>query len=603
MLASSCAKPLAFFATPSQTMQINALSHALFKLIIPDVASNFISLEEFLDNDFYKNKNETKSKIDFLVQNGFPEVCAASYVYQDDAFHKKNIVVFYEIKNGQKVFTRVGRINFNSCLFDIRNELQQFDEKRTSVFKITPHDLTYFPCLRDSSPADWLTHYHGLSENPAYSSDEVRLFQEFDKNKTFYQNSYRLFLKKILVPDDTIKSISHFFILDLNFSGYVKENRINEKIKLKMALLSCAKFKKWFETFSDEDAHAIFREFSAYNENLKEEYKALRVDLLQVELCYRRFCAELGSEKIKNCFSDLSKLIASCRRGVLNNDHHLIAMTGTLTKLLGLQNCLLKITNEFLFDDDAFFLTNAELYVRKMNNVLCEFKKFNLLLESDQIKLLNDFESKMREAFKFINYDAFLQLDKSFVIDRHAVSVFFAPVPLLTHQDCVNGLLDWLRNVDNKTTVLQLFNYACSEHDRGNASWFSYSAWSSVRVTVYKPFASKINDAKNSKQLFGVIFAILAVEPAQLNALNVRFLLMLVNQFIAELSTKHIMLQFQNPGFSHFLQKQSMNYIHDDYALELMRLFSEALASISVSSDIEGHEWEGVEHFSEPVLD
>ena len=574
--------------------------------ILPD----FMDFENFLESSFgvAGKEGKTNKALEFLIHNGFPEVCALSYFFEEDDFHKGNIGV----SNGSLV-----RIDLDMSAYSIvsQSHLRGVRAFSGSTFPITTRDLSNFPILTDANPYYWPTTYRSLSASHGYSADEVKLFSTLKDNEVFNSKSYLTFLKIILMPDVAIKTTLAAHISDVATLEGVHAHFIARKAELKSQLMGCFKFRAWWKRVSLTEIQSLFQEIRNTNAALKEQHQNLRVNLPEVFASYYDLSRELTKEGIEENLIFLAELINRYRREmkIATNVSFSVDIYSTL---VALRDVLFGVYKSFC-DNVHVSAEDIAGFVLKVNNALTGFKLHLLSFPEKSKENLSEFFQNMERVLNQLQPDH--TVSRSKVIDAIArTSVVdliiekdctFMHVPTLNANDLVHDTVLWLRRSDNKFMVMDIFKKACEEYEKititvtgqvaaglytGVASVFSlFYTKPTLEVSPVAAIASpelnaiflEMSGVESSDRLCQVISRLLSQEKPWSKIVCEQFVLGIVNQFSREFSATHIIEQLQkNPFFVEYLKAQPSNQMESFKAMEIARLLIQEMQPKSADS-------------------
>ena len=570
--------------------------------MLPD----FMDLQSFIGSRFgvAGNEAETQKTLHFLIRNGLPEVCALSYFFEEDDFHKGNVGV----SDGKVV-----RIDFDMSAYSIvsQSHLRGARAFSGATFPITMGDLSNFPVLSDATPSYWLTTHRMLSASHGYSADDVRIFSELKNDALFCHKSYLTFLKIILTPDDAIKTSLAAHISDPVELEKIQTHFIARKAQLKLQLMHCYKFQVWWKKVSLSELQSIFQELQEGNVLLKEKHHNLRINLREVTALYHDFSREMTKEKIEESLVALAELAKRCR----NEIKVAAAVSPSLdiySTLVGFNDVLLGVYK--LFRDRApVSAEDIADFVLKVNNALtglklhCQSQEAVRLLPDALKNNLSDFFTNMEYALNQ------LQRDRSacaFPGETRVAAASMPPVdftaaqeytfihaPILDPEELVRDTVIWLRKPNNKSMVEDIFKAVCKEYENSTVTvtsqffsglYASLPSFSWVATKAAEPPApapaiglSELNAvfleicaAETSDHLCHVISRLLSETKPWCKIVCEQFVLGLINQFSREFSAKHIVEQLKNnPDFAEYLKAQPNNQVESSKAMEIAALF------------------------------
>ena len=308
-----------------------------FFATVSKMFSNYMSLGQFLGDHFGLPgyERETAEKVTALIENGLPEIMAASYFLVEDDLHNENIGVVFEKKAEKIVVKKVVRIDFDMSAYSmvsqshLRGQRAQINMNQERKFSITTRDLNGFPKIQDTMLYYWLATASATEVDIAtrlrimsphgYSEKVSAVFARLNQNKVFLDKSYLVFLKSILIPDEKIESIFASHILDPVIANTFAQYFIDRNDELRNQLLICPQFNRFWKTLSVDYVKSIFDSLDI-NPALSANYYAFCREMMREDFMESlRFLWDLSHSPImttflKNPAKDLYEKLHHCYR-------------------------------------------------------------------------------------------------------------------------------------------------------------------------------------------------------------------------------------------------------------------------------------------------
>lgn len=554
---------------------------------------NFLDLQSYLGPEFGSPSYEAKDKvsIDFLVENGFAEICALSYFFEEDDFHLKNV----GISEGYVV-----RIDFDMSAYSLVKKIR--GERLiagSAEFPITAHDLSHFPCIKDATPFYWPTTYQLLSGPRGYTGRAVELFSLLEKNEKFRAKSYAAFLKIVCTPDAAMRATLKSHIADEAEAEKVTMHFVARKKELKEKLLTCPIFKKWWENALAVEIGSLFDDVKVHNDELKKsKYDHLHIDRSMVNDAYRAFSYDMIKEKLEGVYVLLNNLVSRvpCPKigefGQQNKNF-------VYTMLNVFQKNIFKVYQEC---SDCRFLDSNKVneFIQSTQNLLVGLETVSKMFPSNTAAELEPFFTDMRACLDQLQRDDVATLKETsdakikecMAEQCHSQNTCYVMhATALDYASLMQDMVAWLRNPKNLSTIADMFKNACMEYEKVNStlltntysgvcsavgyacSWWKPSVPVVVAADIVTPELREMYSEMSVATPDSVCHAIskmLCDSSLSSIAVSEKFMLHLIAAFSQEFSANHIVDQLQkNPHFAEYLKAQPDNRVGMAQAREI----------------------------------
>jgi acetolactate synthase regulatory subunit len=535
---------------------------------------------EFQDLKTYLSAGLCEEKLTFLIENGFPEICALSYFLEEDDLHKGNI----GISDGNVV-----RIDFDMSAFsivgkqDFRGSRSSLDSRRLEdMFVITAKDIEHFPELSDAKPYYFPGIFRMVASANGYTAEESKNLNALQKDSRFVKRAYLTFLKIILLPDSIFNNLLSAHIGDPKIVSELSEHFIQRKQILREVLLlrnECHKFKNFLETLSAEDIRSLFHEVLHHNLKNKFEFQQVNLQITQSRFCefildsmktgdLIRFL-ELTAKVAENFSADELSVLEQARKQLLHRFHH------------PTEKALFLPEDVFLFVDEmrSNIAKIKSLFVTPDQSIDAVYMNINLKL--DRLERYAH-AAQLSEVMRVSSTEEFDLID---------LPVDEADQPIINQRKLVLDTIRWLQEADKKSTVVVILERILADirmkqatimamissavvSAATSASSFFVRAPSASISTIASQLQKLLADFDADNQVFRAVFRVLSLTGDGSEQLKNQIIFEFIAQFVQEFSRKNPIEQMEvDPVLSGFLSAHHFFSYPSPAANELIALF------------------------------
>lgn len=565
---------------PYTIPKVYGVYHENTQTIFASIASVF---PDFQDLKTYLSSGLSSEKLIFLIENGFAEICALSYFFEEDDLHKRNIGISYN---------QVVRIDFDMSAFaviagsDLHGSRSSLDSRRLAEsFSITLKDIEHFPQLLDAKPYYFPGVFRFFASSDGYSAEEVRQFCELQHDARFVNRAYGMFLKIILLPDTVIQNIFSAHMGNTEQAAKLIAHFILRKNELREVLLQkneFRKFRNFLERSSSDNIRSLFSEMEIHNiRNSAAPY--LQIDMHRARTSFCRFIFDFVSVDLKN---DLFRFLEITARLAENfSEENMNALKKLRETLLQLyQNIAEK--NPLSSADMAEFIHHLKQNLIDMRNL---FAPREQMPNDESIhSILNRLEMNC-SALVFCEESQYVVCAQEFdVVDA-------AELPILNSQKLVLDTMRWLQSGDGQSPFIAVVKNALETIKQEQSTMVARvsSVIASVAISAASFFAraSEGNTPDLISQLqtvvtafdedhdvFHAIFRIDWFTGAGSAVLKNQIIFHWIAEFVKAFSAKPAIEQMQiDPVLSGFLKAERFCVHPSAVADELIALFKKAV--------------------------
>lgn len=553
--------------------------YAVYRAAGEIFASVSAVFSEFQDLKAYLSSGLDEEKLSFLIENGFPEICALSYFLEEDDLHKGNI----GISDGNVV-----RIDFDMSAFsvvgrpELRGPRSSVDFRRLEeTFTITAKDIEHFPELLDAKPCYFPGIFHMASSANGYTTDEVKKLKALQKDPRFVRRAYLLFLKIILMPDAIFSNLLSAHVGDAKRVLEFSEHFIRRKQDLRDLLLQkneLSKFKNFLETLSSEEIRSIFCDINEHN--LKNKFQFQQIDLNMVRSHFYHFIFD--SMKAGDLFRFLD-MTANAAKSFSENDWAVLKKAHA--ELLRLY--------EWLTEKELLLLEDIDLFVKEMKTNL-DLVKNLFVSPNEQINALYANITQRLSRLEKNTHAAELS-ERGCGSPAEEFDMVDFPVDYeeqLNQLQLVHDVIQWMQQESRQSVVVVIFEKMIAEMKAQQAVFWARlssavaSAASSASSFFRTPSTSVpamesqlqkfLADFKVDNQILYLFFRLLSLTGDGAEHLKNQIIFNLIAQFVREFSAKKPVEQMQiDPVLAGFLGAHGFFSYPSASADKLIALFKD----------------------------
>lgn len=531
----------------------------------------------FQDLKTYLSAGITEEKLTFLIERGFPEICALSYFLEEDDLHKGNIGISDN---------KVVRIDFDMSAFsivgkqDLRGSRSSFDSRvLEETFVITARDIEHFPELSDSKPYYFPGIFRMVASAGGYTAEEVKKFSALQNDSRFVRRAYLMFLKIVLMPDDVFSSLLSAHIGNADIVFELSAHFIKRRQMLREILLSkgeCHKFKNFLETLSAEEIKSIFQEVDQHN--LKNKFKYQQINLAVAQSHFYHFIFD--SMKAGDLFRFLD-MTAHLAEGFPED---------TLVVLKKAREALLHYY-QWLTEKELVSLEDVLLFVEKMKSNVVVIKNLFQVSNEHLDGLYNNINARLERLERNAYAAALSQMPNALFAEEFDMVDFSVDyTEQLNQPKLVMDTISWLQQEDKSPEFVAIFDGALTNIKAQQEKFLTKvsSAFASAATTAVsffrKPLTNVpsielqlqnlIDDYNLNHQVFRAIFRVLSLTGDGSEELKNQIIFKFIVQFVREFSKKTVVEQMQvDPVLSGFLSAQPFISYPSAVANDLIALF------------------------------
>lgn len=556
------------------------------EIAFPLSASMSAEFPDFIDLKKFLEKGCSEEKIKFLVDNGFPELCALSYFFEEDDLHKGNI----GISNGKVV-----RVDFDMSAFSIvgRPELRgprsSVDFRRLEdTFAVSSKDIEQFPELTGADPYYFPGIFHSVSSANGYTVDEVKKINALKGDRHFVRRAYLMFLKMVLMPDALFEGLFNGYIGEKRLASEFSEHFIARKRILKDLFLEkneLPKFKNFLETLSREEIGSIFSDMERYN--LSSQARFQQVDLNVARSHFYHFIFDSMKVGDLSRFLNLTTTLAE----KFSEDKEM-----KCKQLKEAHAALLKFY-EWLTEKELLALQDIELFVKEMKLNLDRVKNLFVLPDEQVDALYTNITQRLNRLEKNAQAAESLKFDCTSPAEEFDVIEFPVCSEQLNQEKLVINVIHWICQEDKKSVFVGILEQMLSEiKERQNALWSRVSSVVTSATMCASSFFRKssspvlseeiqlqelLADSAKHHQIQLLLTKDYAVE------LKNQIIFKVITQFVREFSVKKVVEQMQiDPLLAGFLSVNAFFAYPSAGASQLIALFKSEMESL-LSSTLE----------------
>lgn len=533
---------------------------------------------DFQDLKTYFSTGVTEEKITFLIENGFPEICALSYFFEEDDLHMGNI----GISGG-----RVVRIDFDMSPYSLlvkpelrgsRSSLMDSRQMR-EAFKITPKDIENFPALTDAQPYYFPSIYRIAASANGYTSELAKIFAALHKDLRYVSRAYAYFLKLNSMPDEMFKSLLSAHIGCENTVTEFGEHFMLRKHDLREGMLprkEFGKYKNFLETLTTEEIRSIFYEMNQHN--LKSKFKFQQIDLRVAQSHFYHFIFD--SMKAGDLFRYLDVTA-----------HHADNFSEEKLSILKKAREQLLYYYQWLTDKELLSLEDVVLFVKEMKSNAVIIKNLfdlpdqqidalytNINIRLDRLDR-NGRAAKLCEVVSVSPTEGFDMID--FPVDY---------TEQLNQPKLVIDTIHWLQQEDKAPLIAVILERMLADIKARQAMFLArlssavataaasassfFRASSTTAPAIESQLQKLIVDFKADHQVFRAIFQILSLTGCGSEEVKNQIIFELIAQFVQDFSAKSKIEQMQiDPVLAGFLSVQHFVSYLSSVANDLIILF------------------------------
>lgn len=252
---------------------------------------------------------------DELIEAGFIETLAASYLFADYDLHPSNIglnklrnISIFDFNNWffPKTCSHFGFSPYTAC--HPSNDIPA----PKKAFPITRKDLKNFPFLSDAKPFWWLLR---KNSDPNYVNYVYPYLEGIEKNSKVRPRVFKFFLRMILMDQSIFEEFARSHFTDLR-EGKEYVDFVMDRIKLlKNELFLLDEFHDFIEK-NPNVFNEIIIDLQAYNDSFKPKNHNFRVDIEKVKSKIVNFPEKLQQEtkdSLTKNTEELQKLYADVK--------------------------------------------------------------------------------------------------------------------------------------------------------------------------------------------------------------------------------------------------------------------------------------------------
>lgn len=555
--------------------------YAVFRKTAEKPSQIFASIStvfsEFQNLKTYLSTGLNEEKLTFLIEKGFPEICALSYFFEEDDLHKGNI----GIAGGNVV-----RIDFDMSAFSVvgrralRGSRSSLDSRSLAeIFTITPKDIEHFPELSDAKPYYFPGIFRMVASIDGYTVDEVKKLSALQRDPRFVRRAYLMFLKIVSMPDDIFSQLLSAHIGNPDMVSELATHFIQRRQQLREVLLQkneCQKFKNFLETLSTDEIKSIFYEIAQHN--LKNKVKFQKIDLKRVQSHFYHFIYD--SMKAGDLFRFLDMTAHAAENFSMD----------ALAVLKKAREALLSYY-QGLTEKELLSLEDIVLFVKEMKSNIVTIK--SLFVPSDQPidALYTNITVRLDRLERYAHAVGLFEMMSASPTEAFDIVDF--PVNYaeqLNQRKLVGDTIRWLQREDKKSLMVIILERILANVKAQQATFLARisSAVASAATSASSFFRAPLmtvpamesqlqkllTDFNADHQVLRAIFQVLSFTGDGTEQLKNQIIYEFITQFIREFSEKTIVEQMQiDPVLSGFLSTQVFFSFSSAGANELIALF------------------------------
>lgn len=569
--------------------------YAVYRAAQDDVPPQFFSsisaeFQGFQDLKSYFSDGVSEEKLTFLVDNGFPQLCALSYFFEEDDLHKKNI----GIADGKVV-----RVDFDMSAYSIvgKPELRgsrssfmdsnRFDEK----FKVTAFDIENFPKLKDAKPYYFPTLHRMVASSNGYSVQEVSLFQELSKNLRFVNRAYLSFLKLMIVPDELFANLLSAHIGSVDRVAELRLHFLKKRSELREVLLKtdeCRKFDVFMASLSVDQVQGLFFELRNHNEKNKVNFQQVNLNKVREQFCQFLFdMLKVDFQKKLFSYFEMSQQIA----GVLSVEQK--------ASLIGIRENLLKYYEHLMqaglasASDFSVFIGKVKVSLQSVHALFAEPSDAVSGLFTIIMQKINHLE---RLYFASDIDILCADIDDEAGFDLVETPVEFSVCSILDEKKLARDIIEWMQEKENTGVLLSIVRRTIVRlvEEQATLTARISSGFSSVAIGATSFFGRRLNAAGPSlieqlqkmimefdetTDLFYLVFRVLSVSGgAPVEQAKDQILFELIKHYVAMFIAKPQTDQMQvDPVLSGYLRAQDFCHYPSDTATLCIDAFKDQI--------------------------
>lgn len=564
-------------AKPNTIPKVYAVYHKTEGMHLQIFANVATVFPAFQDLKTYLSAGLDEEKITFLIERGFPEICALSYFLEEDDLHKGNI----GIADGNVV-----RIDFDMSVFsvigkqELRGSRSSLDSRRLEeMFIITSKDIEHFPELQDAKPYYFPSIFRMVVSANGYTADEAKKLSALQKDPRFWRRAYLMFLKIISMPDEIFSKLLSAHIGYPDIASELNTHFIRRKQALRETLLQkneFNKFKNFLETLSTEEIKSVFYEVDQHN--LKNKFKFQQIDLGVAQSHFYHFIFDSMKAGDLFRFLDMTAHVAENF-----SDDKLAVLKEARVALL--------YYYQWLTEKELLSLDDVVLFVKEMKSNAATIK--NLFdLPNEQIDgLYNNINVRLERLER--NAHAATLSDKMQASPTEKFDMIDFPVDYseqLNQPKLVIDTIRWLQQENKKPLVAAILEHILADIKAQQATFLarissavasaasSASSFFRAPLMVVPAMALQLQqllaDFDADNHVFRTIFRVLSLTGDGAEQLKNQIIFEFIAQFVQEFSRKTPIEQMEvDPVLSAFLRAHRFFAYPSTAANELIMLF------------------------------